>query len=105
MVDKLDGAGEAIRDLRTRSGLSLAQMAERLRCDKGLLSKYENGRLGLPHSIIKRLADVIGEPPELVLLYCLQRIYPKLASEASKTGNLLRKLVAEIEQLKSEVGS
>jgi transcriptional regulator with XRE-family HTH domain len=88
-----------------KAGLSLAQMAERLQCDKGLLSKYENGHLKFPRNLLEKLAEVVGEPPEVVVLFCLQRVYPKLASEASKTGDLLRKLVAEIDQLKSEVGS
>jgi len=93
---RLAGAGRAIRALREAAGLSLRDLAARLHWDKGRLSKYENDQLALSISVIEDLARVLGQRPEVVVLYCLKQRYPKLSLAGSEIGTLLDELIDKL---------
>lgn len=60
--------GARLRGARERAGLSVAQAAERLHCDRGLIEALDAGRfaqLGAPvfaRGHIRRYAELLGEP-------------------------------------------
>ncbi|HKQ46806.1 MAG TPA: helix-turn-helix transcriptional regulator [Phycisphaerae bacterium] len=90
------GAGSVLRQLRTKAGLSLDDLAGRLDWDKGRLSKYENDQLGLSLDVIEQIAVALDQRAEPVILRLLQHRYPSLASPRSKVGRLLREAVDEM---------
>lgn len=66
-----DGAhetlGDVLRLLRTRSGLSLAEVAARAGCAKSYLSAIETGKRPAPGAdLLERLADCVGAEPGLL---------------------------------------
>ncbi len=54
------GFGEALRALRTRRGLSLAELSRLTHYSKGYLSNIENGRKPPTADMARRLDDVLG---------------------------------------------
>lgn len=94
---KLDNSGGALRELRESLGISLRELAQRLSWDRGILSKYENNRLGLSLSRIDDIAGALGLRPEVVILFILKKRYPSLAS--TSPINLLDQLVEKMEHL------
>ena len=60
-------AGEWVRELRARHGLSQAQLAYRAQTSQQALSKIEHGVVSPSVETLARLASVVGE--ELVLGY------------------------------------
>lgn len=93
---KIDSAGQAIRNLREQTGLSLLDLATRLGWDKSRLSKYENDHLALSMPVIEEIAKALGVPPLVVVFDCLKQRYPALASPTSKKGRLVQQLVDEL---------
>ena len=49
-----------IRDLREDHDYTQKQIAELLRCDQSLYSKYERGEREIPLSLVVKLADFYG---------------------------------------------
>jgi ribosome-binding protein aMBF1 (putative translation factor) len=54
--------GAAIRELRQRNGLTLAQMSERANLSSGMLSKIENGQTAAGTDALARIARALGVP-------------------------------------------
>ena len=95
-VLQLNGAGCAIRKLRADAGLSLRELAKRLGWDRGRLSKYETDERALSLPVIEELAEGLDKPPLVVVLRCLEYVYPDLSTPDSKAATLVRRLVAEL---------
>jgi transcriptional regulator with XRE-family HTH domain len=93
---RLDGAGSALRELRIRRGLTLQQLATRMGCTRGSISKYENDRLAISLSVLEQIATALGVRPEVILLAYLRHRYPALAKSKSKVGRLLDEVVHEL---------
>ena len=62
------------------SEIPLALLASRARVPKGTLSKYENDDLAVPVSTVVKLARIAGRDPEVVVIDCLARCFPDLAT-------------------------
>ncbi len=56
----MEAFGEALRQLRTRRGLSLAELSRLIHYSKGYLSNIENGRKPPTVDVAGRLDDVLG---------------------------------------------
>lgn len=54
--------GIILRKWRKKRALSLKQVAEAAGCDHGNLSKVENGKSGISHDLLVRIAAVLGLP-------------------------------------------
>lgn len=93
---RIEGAGNVLYELRTDADLTLEQLADRLDWDKGRLSKYENNHLGLSLDVIEEIARALGVRAERIVLLCLQKRYPAIASPRSKVGKLLQQAVDEM---------
>ena len=96
---QIESAGEALRELRTRAGLTLQDLADRINqegWDRSRLSKYETNKLGLSLPVIEEIAAALGYPPLFVVLHCLKHRYPDLKRLGSKAGRLLESLVREL---------
>lgn len=96
LLPKFDSAGEVVRALRERAGLSLSELADRVGVDKSSLSKYENNQLSVSFSVLERIAGGLGVSPLLVLMKCLKHRYPSLRRPNSKVGALVGELVSEL---------
>jgi len=89
--------GERIRELRKARALTQRTLAEKLGVDFTYLSKIENGRLDQPPSekLIRRMAEVLGAPPE-ELLDLSGQFDPKalqdVVADIPEAGVLLRRL-------------
>ena len=59
--------GRAVRDLRTRRGLTVRQLADQLGVSIGTVSAVENGRVATSTERAVQLADVLGVRPERLL--------------------------------------
>lgn len=88
--------GSRIRELRKGSGISLRDLADRVKIDFTYLSKIENGKVEPPsEKIIKLLAQELGTDPEELL-----NLAGKVSSEQIRkavesnpsVGILLRKI-------------
>ena len=55
-----DSIGSAIRELRLRDGLTIAQVAEKADISRGMLSKIENGHAGAGTDTLARIARALG---------------------------------------------
>jgi len=53
--------GSAIRELRRKHGLTIADIAERADISRGMLSKIENGQTATSLESLKRIARALGE--------------------------------------------
>lgn len=58
--------GALAREARRREGLSLRQLAARVPCDPGLLSRIENGRQAPSERVAARLDDLLDSHGELI---------------------------------------
>jgi transcriptional regulator with XRE-family HTH domain len=58
--------GAKIRELRLRKGWTLERAAERMQLDFAHLQKIEAGRINVTLATFLRIADGLGEPPELL---------------------------------------
>lgn len=57
-----DHVGEAVRRLRTRAGLTLADLAERARVSSAMISKIERGQVSASLSTLDQLAAALSVP-------------------------------------------
>ena len=55
-----ESIGSAIRELRLRDGLTIAQVAEKAGLSRGMLSKIENGHSGAGTDALARIARALG---------------------------------------------
>jgi len=81
---RIPGIGEGLRILREQRGLSLADLAEKLDCDRSRLSKYENGHNAISVAFLESVAQALGESPEAVVLFCLNQRYDLQGTSAWK---------------------
>ncbi|MFI5492294.1 helix-turn-helix domain-containing protein [Actinoplanes sp. NPDC051859] len=58
--------GQRVRELRTQRGMSLAALAEAVPCDKGHLSRVENGGRRVTVELAQRLDTVLGARGDIV---------------------------------------
>lgn len=75
------GAGQVIRQTREARGLSLAQLAETMGCDKSQLAKYETNKVGISDVRLARLAAALNVPAAALAHECLLAIKPHLKSK------------------------
>ena len=59
--------GARLRELRRAGGLSLADLAERVPCDKGHLSRVENDHRQPTAALVRRLDAVLGADGDLLI--------------------------------------
>ena len=52
--------GNAIRDLRQKHGLTIADVAERASISRGMLSKIENGQTATSLDTLSKLSQALG---------------------------------------------
>lgn len=83
--------GERIRELRTKQGLLLRQLASKLDVDTSIISKIERGERPIKKDQIGILADILqADKEELLTLWLADQVYDvlkdeKQADEALKT--------------------
>ena len=65
-VDDKD-IGRRLRDLRSRRGLSQAEVAERLGVHQSLVSEYERGTVRVPSPILAALAGILRSSSDQIL--------------------------------------
>ncbi|MEU7241994.1 helix-turn-helix domain-containing protein [Streptomyces sparsogenes] len=58
---------EGLRDVRARTGLSLAALAERTAYSKSSWERYVNGKKPVPRQAVEALCAIAGEPPGRLL--------------------------------------
>lgn len=92
--------GEKIKKLRTEKGLSQREFASRLGyTDHTTLARAENGKVDLPTSKVKQIADFFGVTPDYLMGW---RDEPeaagKLAADVLKDATLLQ-LVQDFQSL------
>ena len=56
-----------IRQLRLESGMTQDELGALLGVQKSAVSKYENGRVGLPYHVLSRLAELFSVTPDYLL--------------------------------------
>ena len=84
--------GERIRELRTKQGLLLRQLASKLDVDTSIISKVERGDRRLKKDQIPLLAEILqADVVELETLWLADQIYEvikdeKLANEAMQVA-------------------
>jgi transcriptional regulator with XRE-family HTH domain len=84
--------GERIRELRTKQGLLLRQLASKLDVDTSIISKVERGDRQLKKDQIPLLAEILqADKVELETLWLADQIYEvikdeKLANEAMQVA-------------------
>ncbi len=84
--------GERIRELRTKRGLLLRQLASKLDVDTSIISKVERGDRQLKKEQIPLLAEILqADMVELETLWLADQIYEvikdeKLANEAMQVA-------------------
>ncbi|MBS1776508.1 MAG: helix-turn-helix transcriptional regulator [Chitinophagaceae bacterium] len=84
--------GERIRELRTKQGLLLRQLASKLDVDTSIISKVERGDRQLKKDQIPLLAEILqADVVELETLWLADQIYEvikdeKLANEAMQVA-------------------
>lgn len=84
--------GERIRELRTKQGLLLRQLASKLDVDTSIISKVERGDRQLKKDQIPLLAEILqADIVELETLWLADQIYEvikdeKLANEAMQVA-------------------
>ncbi len=84
--------GERIRELRTKQGLLLRQLASKLDVDTSIISKVERGDRQLKKEQIPLLAEILqADMVELETLWLADQIYEvikdeKLANEAMQVA-------------------
>ena len=52
--------GKRIKECRLALGMTQEQMAEKLCCNKSLISQYENDKVDIKGSVIVELAELLG---------------------------------------------
>ena len=52
--------GECIKTARTKKKMSQYELAELIDKDHSAISKYESGKLDVPGSVLKAIADSLG---------------------------------------------
>ena len=62
----LKAHGPAIRELRTRAGLSLEQVAIHIGVSRHFLSRLERNQRGAKQETLEKLADAIGAPIDVI---------------------------------------
>jgi PGF-pre-PGF domain-containing protein len=86
--------GAKLRELRTKSGLSLRELADKVNVDFTYLSKIENGVMPPPsEKVIRQLAETLNADKDELLT--LAGIIPSDIAEILKDRDTLRKLRAE----------
>ncbi|MEV8506159.1 helix-turn-helix transcriptional regulator [Actinoplanes sp. NPDC051475] len=86
--------GQRVRALRTERGRSLADLAAAVPCDKGHLSRIENGARRPTSELARRLDDVLGARGDIVAAAHLDSV---AADDARpwETAELLRRVQAD----------
>ena len=90
-------AGSAIRAKRKQADLSLEALAELSGINHGLLSKYENNKVGVSIPVINKIAEALGERTEALACQCLREAYPALAKPRTKIARHFAELLDLLE--------
>ena len=83
--------GARLRELRRAGGLSLADLAERVPCDKGHLSRLENDHRRPTAELVRRLDAVLGADGDLLIRAGVDESDAG-GLRAGETAELLRRL-------------
>ena len=83
--------GARLRELRRAGGLSLADLAERVPCDKGHLSRVENDHRRPTAELVRRLDAVLGADGDLLIRAGVDETDAG-GLRAGETAELLRRL-------------
>ena len=94
--ERLVLSGIGLRALRESKGVSLSELARRLDWDKGRLSKYEKGQLGIRSEPVTQIAEKLGLSPAAVAVYLLKSEFPQLADVDTKSGKLVKRLLSSL---------
>lgn len=89
------GLGDGLRKLRGEA--STTEWAERLGITQSAVSKYENGQLSVPATVISKIAEELKSDPDVVLVYLLKTKYPRLGSTDYELGQLVDEFATGIE--------
>ena len=73
---KVIGAGDIIRNVRFKNGLSLRGLAKMANMPESTLSRYETNERPLMLSTIVAIASSFNESPEEVAFKCVCRAFP-----------------------------
>ena len=69
---RIEGAGRVFRKYRDKHGLTLGELAKRLKWDKSRLSLYENDKRSISLAVIFKVAKALDERPEVLMFDCLK---------------------------------
>lgn len=86
-----------IREIRKKLGMTQAELAKRLGTSQGAIQMIETGQRGLDIEWMKRIADVFGVEPWMLLPKEMQ---PNLTKEEIEMLNLFR--VVKEKQIKTD---
>jgi len=82
-----DATGRLVRSRREAAGVSLRQLAARLGVSPATLSAIERGRTQVTVDRLRRIAELLGTPPEELLGGRQRAIPPAAPTVASPTGH------------------
>jgi transcriptional regulator with XRE-family HTH domain len=87
------GAGDVIRQYRVGHGLTLDELARRIKKDKSTLHRYETDASPLSDRVIKDIARALKMDPVVLMRECLLFLRPKL--RYSPFGTLLQEILTD----------
>ncbi len=86
----LDNLGDEVAALRDLAGYTMDALAIKIGTSKSMLSKIENNKAPLTFAMLDRIAKVVHKTPEAVILYLLQKKYPRLKD--TNVGKALKQI-------------
>ena len=90
--------GAALQIIRKKRGLSQRELADRAKITQGFLSLIEKDMREPSQMILKRLADSLNVPLELILLHGLQTTRAKKYSkQLGQIARLVQDILSEVE--------
>jgi len=86
---RIEGAGLVIKALREKHGMTLSELANRLKWDKSRLSLYENDKRSISLETLAEICQGLDESPLAIIRDCIKPVH------ASACGSMLKDLVKE----------
>lgn len=92
----IKSAGQILKKIRTDKEISLRQLEEGTKINRGLLSRYENNEVNIELDVLERIAVGLNIPAPLIIVEWLKEKHPKLRNPENKIGQLLNELSKEL---------